>query len=101
VPTIQGIGTPAVPHYLSVDPPPIRINPLPVIASDHLFKLRTDVADGWPTQGLLAPQGGTLFQRSFRRTNAPARARLEDVRVPGARVGDPDPRARIGTVGTQ
>lgn len=90
-------------------PLPIRINPLPVIASDHLFKLRTavarhgerDVADWWPTQGLLAPQGGTLFQRSFPRTHPFALARVKQMRVPGARFGDPDPRARIGTVGTR
>lgn len=73
-------------------------------ASDHLFRLRTtvaphrerDVADWWPTQGLLASQGGTLFQRSFPRTHPFALARAAS-KAARARVDESRPRARIGT----
>ena len=55
-----------------------------VITSEHLFKLRTavarhgeqDVANWWPTQGLLGRRGATLYQRSFPRTHPFARARV-------------------------
>ena len=51
---------------------------------EHLFKLRTavarhgeqDVANWWPTQGLLGRQGASLYQRSFPRTHPFARARV-------------------------
>ena len=66
-----------------------------VITSEHLFKLRSavarhgeqDVANWWPTQGLLSRQGATLYQRSFPRTHPFARARVvtEAARV---RVGE-------------
>ena len=59
-------------------------NPIHVIHSQKLFKLRTavarhgeqDVANWWPTQGLLARQGASLYQRSFPRTHPFARARV-------------------------
>ena len=55
-----------------------------MIRPEHLFKLRTvvarhgeqDVANWWPTQGLLARQGASLYQRSFPRTHPFARARV-------------------------
>ena len=55
-----------------------------MIRPEKLFKLRTavarhgeqDVANWWPTQGLLGPQGATLYARSFPRTHQFARARV-------------------------
>lgn len=55
-----------------------------MIDPEKTFKLRTavarhgeqDVANWWPTQGLLASQGGSLYQRSFPRTHPFARARV-------------------------
>lgn len=55
-----------------------------MISPEPLFKLRTavarhgeqDVANWWPTQGLLGPQGATLYARSFPRTHPFARARV-------------------------
>lgn len=55
-----------------------------VIESEHLFKLRTavarhgeqDVSNWWPSEGLLARQGASLYQRSFPRTHPFARARV-------------------------
>lgn len=55
-----------------------------MIDPEKTFKLRTavarhgeqDVANWWPTQGLLGRQGASLYQRSFPRTHPFARARV-------------------------